>query len=75
MGTKAERIEKELLLLLSRFPEGLTVTEATKRTGYNYMTVSRHLAILEARGKVEPLQIGMAKLYRAKTRVRKVGRG
>lgn len=71
MKSKAEGIKRELLLVLSRNPEGLTVTDAARLLPYNYMTVSRYLAILEAKGKVEFIQIGMAKLYRIKERLKK----
>ena len=65
-----KRIKSKILKLLSRHPEGLTVTQASKRSGFNYMTVSRYFAILRAEGKVDYVQIGMAKLYRLNPKVR-----
>ena len=65
-----ERIKSKILKLLSRHPEGLTVTQASKKSRLNYMTVSRYFAILHAEGKVDYVQIGMAKLYRLKNKVK-----
>jgi DNA-binding IclR family transcriptional regulator len=61
-------IHRKLLRALSKHPKGLTVTQASKLTVLNYMTASRHLAILHVAGKVNFIQIGMAKLYQLKRR-------
>lgn len=65
-----ERIKSKILKLLSRHPEGLTVTQASKKSRLNYMTVSKYLEILRVEGRVDYVQVGMAKLFRMKKRGR-----
>jgi len=63
-------IKSKILKLLSKHPAGLTITETSKRSALNYMTVSKYLAILRAEGKVDYVRIGMAKLFKLKQRMR-----
>ena len=64
MNAKSGDIREDILSALSTSKIGMTITDTAKKTGYNYMTVSKYLAILEAAGKVRFFQIGMAKLFR-----------
>ena len=59
-----EDIKGKLLGILKKNEEGLTITDMTKLLNFNYSTVSKYLAILEAEKRVESRRIGMAKLFK-----------
>ena len=59
-----EDIKGKLLEILKKNEEGLTITDMTRLLKFNYSTVSKYLAVLEAEKRVESRRIGMAKLFR-----------
>ena len=55
--------------ILKPFPRGLTVTDVSKKLGYNRNLTAKHLEILTAEGKVEVRSVGQAKVYSVTQRV------
>ena len=55
--------------ILKPYPRGLTVTDVSKKLGYNRNTTAKHLEILAAEGKVEVRSVGQAKVYSVTQRV------
>ena len=62
------RIEDELLQIIRRNQEGITLTELTKEIKAARHTLSVHLAFLEGAGLVRTRVVGRAKLYLPETK-------
>ena len=58
--------EKEVVELLSKNKEGLTITEIVDKSKFSRSTIRTILAKLEGARKVKVKNIGMAKLYTLK---------
>jgi len=66
----AERNEaSSIFQILKPYPRGLTVTDVSKKLGYNRNLTAKHLEILTAEGKVEVRSVGQAKVYSVTQRV------
>ena len=63
---KEATMKKKILELLRFNTEGLTITEISKKLGIHHTTASKYLAVIEAEGKLECRNIGMAKLFKIK---------
>jgi DNA-binding IclR family transcriptional regulator len=57
-----------ILKLISEKPLGLTIEEVSRELRINRATASRHLAVLEAAGKILVRELGQSKLHYPKTR-------
>ena len=55
--------------ILKPYPRGLTVTDVSKKLGYNRNSTAKHLEILTAEGKVEVRSVGQAKVYSVTQRI------
>jgi len=55
--------------ILKPYPRGLTVTDVSKKLGYNRNSTAKHLEILTAEGKVEVRNVGQAKVYSVTQRI------
>jgi DNA-binding transcriptional ArsR family regulator len=60
--------QERIIRLLEKHKYGLTIEEVSRFLGINRMTASRHLAVLEAGGKVLIREVGKAKLHYPKNR-------
>ena len=58
--------EKEIVVLLRRNSDGLTITDIVKKSRFSRSTIRTILARLEGGHKVKVKTIGMAKLYSLK---------
>jgi PAS domain S-box-containing protein len=66
----AERNEaSSIFQILKPYPRGLTVTDISKKLGYNRNLTAKHLEILTAEGKLEVRSVGQAKVYSVAQRV------
>lgn len=63
MIKKRESAEGEILKMLKRFGEGLTITELVNKTNLNRSAIRTVLAKLDGADKVSIKKIGMAKVY------------
>jgi predicted transcriptional regulator len=59
---------RSILKLISRKPYGLTIEEISRELKINRATASKHLAILEVRGKLITRELGQSRLHYPKTR-------
>ncbi len=66
MIKKRESAEGEILKMLKRFGEGLTITELVNKTNLNRSAIRTVLAKLDGANKVSIKKIGMAKVYSLK---------
>lgn len=64
MISMKKNVKDDILKLLQKHPEGLTITNVSNLLGINYMTVSKYLAVLEALGEIQHMRVGMAKLFK-----------
>jgi len=58
-----EKIKKQLVKLLEKHPEGLTVREISKQVSLHRQTVTKYLFELKGAGMVYRRPIGSATLY------------
>lgn len=56
-------IPERVLRTLKFRPKGMTITEIAKALGANRNTVSKHLEVLLAAGRVEARSVGNARVY------------
>jgi DNA-binding IclR family transcriptional regulator len=56
-------IENVILDVLKKSDVSLTINEVAERVNAHRVTVSKYLAVLEARGMVKRRDVGKAKLY------------
>ena len=68
MRRQNPEIPRNILDLISKKPCGLTIEEVSNELNLNRATVSKHLAILDATGKIIVREIGQSKLHYPKTR-------
>ena len=66
MIKKRGSAEDEILKMLKRFGEGLTITELVNKTNLNRSAIRTVLAKLDGADKVSIKKIGMAKVYSLK---------
>ena len=55
--------ENEAKVLEAIRQGAMTVRNVVAATGFSRMTVSKHLAVLEAKNKIESRDVGNAKIY------------
>ena len=58
-----------ILKLLKHNPWGLTVSDVSRKLGYNRNSTAKHLEILTAEGKAEVRTVGAAKVYSVAQRI------
>lgn len=63
-----EKMKEKIVSLLKKKREGLTITEVSSSLDIHYITSTKYLAVLQAEGKLVHRRIGMAKLFRIKSR-------
>lgn len=63
MNGNPEKTKSEILDLLERRPEGLSINDISHETGYHRHTVRRYVLILETAGKVFRRSMGSATLH------------
>ena len=66
MRITSEQIERKILQTLSKHNDGMTISELSRKLGMSFGSVSRAVAVLEAKGKVSYRTIGMAKLVKVR---------
>lgn len=57
-------LDDELLKIIKSTDGLLTVSEISEKAGCPFTTISRHLAIMHAAGKLGLRKVGNAKLYK-----------
>jgi PAS domain S-box-containing protein len=62
-------LSSAIFQLLKPYPRGLTVTDISKKLGYNRNLTAKHLEVLTAEGKTEVRNVGQAKVYSVTQRV------
>ncbi|MGB9674773.1 MAG: helix-turn-helix domain-containing protein, partial [Nanopusillaceae archaeon] len=55
-------VEEKLLEILRHYPHGLTISELSKISKINRLTLSKHLEILKERGYLNYRTVGKAKV-------------
>jgi predicted transcriptional regulator len=66
MNRNGEMFEYNIIKILKKNNDGLTITDVSKKLNIHYITASKYLAVLEAKGIVECRNIGMAKVFKIK---------
>ena len=66
MQTNGEMVEDRIIKILEKNTDGLTITDVSKKLNIHYITATKYLAVLEARGIIECRNIGMAKVFKIK---------
>lgn len=62
-NTQSEK-EQLLLLVLGKYPEGLTATELKEKTTVDKLTIKKYLEKLVAKGRVRKIKFGRSTLYK-----------
>ena len=66
MQTNGEMVEDRIIKILETNTDGLTITDVSKKLNIHYITATKYLAVLEAKGIIECRNIGMAKVFKIK---------
>jgi response regulator of citrate/malate metabolism len=63
-----DKTEQRIISILKKSSQDLTIDDISQKIGMNRITISKYLAVMEARGKLKMRSIGKAKLYQLKGR-------